>query len=68
MLTAVLVMCAAQSAPPCAPPLHFPPPRLARNPVDPKSRLSSSFGKGVTEQTVYPAYAAISGENGRCCQ
>jgi hypothetical protein len=29
---------------------------LARNPVDPKSRLPSSFGKGLTERTVYPAY------------
>jgi hypothetical protein len=34
----------------------------------PKSRLSSSFGKGVTEQTFYPCLCGrFSGENRRCC-
>jgi V8-like Glu-specific endopeptidase len=36
-------------------------PHLTRNPVDPKRRLPSSFGKGLTQQTVYPGYPAIFG-------
>jgi hypothetical protein len=67
MLTAVPVMVCGTIGAALRCRTCFSAPHLARNPVDPKRRLSSSFRKGLTEQTVYPAYPAISGENGRCC-